>query len=206
MIRIAVLFVALWALVSCSVPTTPVDEPHLDLGDFVLGHNIVVAPDLVKGPLSREASAERWIDSVKTAIDARMGRYDGDRLVHLGVHISGYVLAQPGVPILLAPKSALGITVTAWDDRAGGKFNDDAKEIFVIETLTGASVLGSGLTMTAEEQMANLSYNVAKEIESWLAENQVCMRENPTSEELATCWRENKDKRMEEARKAKEAQ
>ncbi|SHJ80918.1 hypothetical protein SAMN05444000_11398 [Shimia gijangensis] len=206
MIRIAVLFVALWALVSCAVPTTPVDEPQLDLGDFTLGHNIVVAPELVKGPLSREASAETWISSVKASIEARLGRYEGERLVHLGVHISGYVLAQPGVPLLLSPKSALGITVTAWDDRAGGKFNEEAKEIFVIETLTGASVIGSGMTMTAEEQMANLSYKVAKEIEEWLFENRACMTETPTAAELSECWRDNKDKRLEEARKAKEVQ
>ncbi len=76
------------------------------------------------------------------AIDNRLGRYDGTRLVHLGVNVSGYVLAQPGVPILLAPKSALIVTVTAWDDRAGGKFHDKAKTITVLETFTGASLWG----------------------------------------------------------------
>ncbi len=206
MIRIAVLFAALLAVASCSVPTTPVDEAPQDLGDFALGHNIVVAPELVKGPLSREASKEVWINSVKSAVEARLGRYEGERLVHLGIHISGYILAQPGVPILMAPKSAVGITVTAWDDRAGGKFNDEAKEIFVIETLTGASVIGSGLTMSAEEQMANLSYKVAKEIEDWLYENRACMTESPTAAELSACWRDNKDERLEEARKAKDVQ
>lgn len=203
--RIFVLIAALVGLTSCSVPTTPVDEPQVDLGDFVLGHNIVVAPDLVKGPLSRDASAEQWIASVKSAVDARLGRYEGERLVHLGINVSGYVLAQPGVPVLMAPKSALGITVSAWDDRAGEKFNKEAKEIFVIETITGASVIGSGLTMGADQQMANLSYNVAREIEEWLHENRACLRENPTAAELNACWKNNKDKRLEEARKTKEA-
>lgn len=190
--RILALFAALLTLTACAVPQKEVTDAPRDLGDFVLGHNIVVAPDLTKGPLSREASKEQWIASVKGAIDNRLGRYDGTRLVHLGVNVSGYVLAQPGVPILLAPKSALIITVTAWDDRAGGKFHDEAKTITVLETFTGASLVGSGLTMTAEEQMANLSYNVAKAIEDWLHQNRACMTETPTAAQLAACWKDKK--------------
>jgi hypothetical protein len=192
MLRIFALLSTLLALTACAVPQKEVTEAPVDLGDFVLGHNIVVAPDLTKGPLSREATKEDWIASVKAAIDARLGRYDGTRLVHLGVNVSGYVLAQPGVPVLLAPKSALIITVTAWDDRAGEKFHEEPKMITVLETLTGASILGSGLTMTAEEQMSNLSYNVAKAIEDWLHENRACMTESPSAEELAACWKDRK--------------
>lgn len=192
MLRIFALCLSLLTLTACAVPQKEVAEPQRDLGDFVLGHNIVVAPDLTKGPLSREASKEQWIASVKNAIAARLGRYEGTRQVHLGVNVSGYVLAQPGVPILLAPKSALIITVTAWDDRAGGKFHEEPKMITVLETFTGASLVGSGLTMTAEEQMANLSYNVAKAIEDWLYENRACMTESPSAEELAACWQDKK--------------
>lgn len=199
MFRIAILLTALWTLVSCTVPTKEVTDPQLDLGDFVLGHNIVVAPDIVKGPLSRDASAEAWIASVKSAIDARLGRYDGDRLVHLGVNVGGYVLAQPGVPLLMSPKSVLGITVTAWDDRAGGKFNEEPKEIFVLETITGGSLVGTGYTLSAEDQMANLSYNIAKSIEKWLHSNRACLTENPTAEQLAGCWKDNKDQRLQQA-------
>ena len=201
MFRITLVLTAFLALVSCSVPTVVVDDPKVDLGDFGLGHNIVVAPNIVKGPLSREASAERWIESVKAAIDARLGRYEGDRLVHLGVNVGGYVLAQPGVPLLMAPKSVLGVTVTAWDDRAGGKFNQEPKEIFVLETVSGNTLVGTGYTLSAEEQMANLSYNVVKAIEAWLYENRACLRENPTAEELSNCWKNNKDKQLEQARK-----
>ena len=192
MLRIFALLSTLLALTACAVPQKEVTEAPVDLGDFKLGHNIVVAPDLTKGPLSREASKEEWIASVKAAIDARLGRYNGTRLVHLGVNVSGYVLAQPGVPILLAPKSALIITVTAWDDRAGGKFHEEPKMITVLETFTGASLVGSGLTMTAEEQMANLSHNVAKAIEDWLHENRACMTESPSAEDLAACWKDKK--------------
>lgn len=192
MLRIFALLSTLLIVAACAVPQKEVTEAPVDLGDFKLGHNIVVAPDLTKGPLSREASKEEWIASVKGAIDARLGRYNGTRLVHLGVNVSGYVLAQPGVPILLAPKSALIITVTAWDDRAGGKFHDEPKMITVLETFTGASIVGSGLTMTAEEQMANLSHNVAKALEDWLHENRACMTESPSAEELAACWKDKK--------------
>ncbi|MDV4146604.1 MULTISPECIES: hypothetical protein [Shimia] len=192
MLRIFALLSTLLVVAACAVPQKEVTEAPVDLGDFKLGHNIVVAPDLTKGPLSREASKEEWIASVKGAIDARLGRYNGTRLVHLGVNVSGYVLAQPGVPILLAPKSALIITVTAWDDRAGGKFHDEPKMITVLETFTGASIVGSGLTMTAEEQMANLSHNVAKALEDWLHENRACMTESPSAEELAACWKDKK--------------
>ena len=192
MFRFFALLSSFLVLTACGVPQKEVEDPPVDLGDFMLGHNIVVAPDLTKGPLSREATKEEWIASVKGAIDARLGRYEGTRLVHLGVNVSGYVLAQPGVPILLAPKSALILTVTAWDDRAGEKFHEEPKMITVLETFTGASIIGTGLTMTAEEQMANLSYNGAKAIEDWLFENRACMTESPTAEELAACWQDKK--------------
>lgn len=201
MFRIAILLSALCALAACAVPTTQVDDPKRDLGDFELGHNIVVAPDIVKGPLSRDASAEQWKSAVKAAIDARLGRYEGDRLVHLGVNVGGYVLAQPGVPLLVSPKSVLAITVTAWDDKAGGKFNDEPKEIIVLESVSGGTLVGTGYTLSAEEQMANLSYNVAKQIEDWLYDNRVCLTDNATAEQLAKCWKDNKDERLAQARR-----
>ncbi|WP_127116022.1 hypothetical protein [Shimia sediminis] len=201
MFRIAILLTALWALVACAVPTAEVSDPQRDLGDFVLGHNIVVAPEIVKGPLSREASAEQWKSAVKAAIDARLGRYEGDRLVHLGVNVGGYVLAQPGVPLLMSPKSVLGISVTAWDDRAGGKFNEEPKDFIVLETVSGGSLVGTGYTLSAQEQMANLSYNVAKQIEDWLYDNRACLTDNATAEQLAKCWKDNKDERLAQARR-----
>ncbi|WP_299355922.1 hypothetical protein [uncultured Shimia sp.] len=201
MLRIAILLTAFWALASCAVPTTKVEDEMLDLGDFALGHNIVVAPNIQKGPLSRDASAERWIASVKSAIDARLGRYEGERLVHLGVNVGGYVLAQPGVPLLMSPKSVLGITVTAWDDRAGKKFNEEPKEIFVLESISGGTLVGTGYTLSAEDQMANLSHNVARVIEEWLHQNRVCMTDTATAEQLAACWKDNKDERLRQARK-----
>ena len=199
MFRLIACIAALAALVSCTAPTKDVTDEVLDLGDFVLGHNIVVAPDIQKGPLSREADTEAFIASMKNAIDARMGaaRYDGTRLVHFGVNINGYALAQKGVPLLLSPKSALIITVTAWDDRAGGKCNDEAKEIIELETFTGTTLIGSsGFSMTAEEQMANLTYNAARKIEQWMHENRACLVDDVPAEVLSGCWKDNRDEAL----------
>ncbi len=202
--KLTVILTTLLILASCSAPTGSVDGPMRDLGDFQLGHNIVVAPDLQKGPFSREASKEAWIASMKKAIDNRFGRYDGDRLVHFGVNVSGYVLAQSGVPLLFSPKSALIITVTAWDDRAGKKLNEEAREIIVLETFTGGSFIGSGYTMSAEEQMANLTYNAARNIEDWMFKNRDCLKENPTAEVLSECWKTSKEERDEQQRQMDE--
>ncbi len=197
MLRLVTCIAALAVLASCSVPTKDVTDAQLDLGDFVMGHNIVVAPDVQKGPLSREASAEEWISVMKSAMDARFGRYEGTRLVHFGVNVSGYVLAQKGVPLLLSPKSGLVVTVTAWDDRAGGKFNKEPKEIFVLETFTGGSlVASSGYTLSKEEQMANLAFNAARNIEEWMHENRACLVDDVPAAVLAKCWQDNRDEEM----------
>jgi hypothetical protein len=160
----------------------------LDLGDFTLGHNIVVAPDLQKGPTSRNATPEELTDAVKTALDKRLGRYEGDRLVHLGVNVSGYILARPGVPLVYTPKSAFVITVSAWDDREGKKFNEKPRQMTILENLGKAPIIGTGHTMTREEQIEHLAENTARAIEKWLAKNGACMTENPTEEVLAACW------------------
>jgi hypothetical protein len=138
------------------------------LGNFQLGHNVVVAPNLTKGPASRAATKEEWIEAMTQAITDRMGRHEGTRLYHLGVSVEGYVLAIPGVPLVASPKSALILNVTAWDDAAGKKLNDKPHLVTVMETISGNTIFGSGLTQSKEVQMANLSRNAAKLIESWL--------------------------------------
>lgn len=138
------------------------------LGNFHLGHNVVVAPNLTKGPASRTASKEEWIEAMTQAINDRFTRYDGTKLYHLGVSVEGYVLAVPGVPVVASPKSALILNVTVWDDAAGKKLNDKPQLLTVMETISGKTVFGSGLTQSKEVQMENLSRNAAKQIETWL--------------------------------------
>ncbi|MFU1477449.1 hypothetical protein ACM25N_06975 [Roseovarius sp. C7] len=157
----------LFALGACTNPNDLHEEPA-ELGNFLLGHNVVVAPNLTKGPASRDASKEEWIKAVKDAVDQRFERFDGDTYYHLGVSIEGYVLAVPGVPIVASPKSALILNVSVWDDAAGKKLNDKPETITVVETFSGNTFLGSGLTQSKAKQMRNLSRNASKQIQSWL--------------------------------------
>ena len=139
------------------------------LGDFKLGNNIVVAPKVQKGPLSRDASKEELTTVLKTAIAERFDRYGGEKLYHFGVSIEGYVLAAPGVPIILAPKSIMIINVTVWDNAANAKMNTKPHQITVLESLDQGPLLGSGYTKTAQEQLKNLSQNASKAIERYLS-------------------------------------
>lgn len=165
--RLIVLCLFVLGLTACT-DASDLDSAPADLGDFHLGHNIVVAPKLFKGPLSRTASKEEWIAAMKAAIDERFGRYEGTRLYHLGVSVDGYVLAQPGIPVVAAPKSLLVLNVAVWDDAAGKKLNPRPERITVSESFTADTVVGSGLTLTREEQMQNLARNAAKQIQTWL--------------------------------------
>lgn len=166
MIRLTALLGLLF-LAACA-GSTDLDAPVPYMGNFQLGHNVVVAPNLTRGPASREASKEEWIEAMTSAISERLGRHEGTKLYHLGVSVEGYVLAIPGVPLVASPKSALILNVTAWDDAAGRKLNEKPHMITVMESISGQTIFGSGLTQSKEVQMANLSRNAAKLIESWL--------------------------------------
>jgi len=163
-------FMALLGLLAVTACTNAndLDEEPAYLGNFRLGHNVVVAPNLTRGPASRDATEEEWIEAMTQAITERFTRYEGSQLYHLGVSVEGYVLAVPGVPVVASPKSALIINVTAWDDAAGGKLNDKPELVTVVETVSPKTVIGSGLTQSKEAQMEHLSRNAAKLIERWL--------------------------------------
>ena len=161
--------VAIAGLSACSV--LPDQQPQSDLGDFTLGHNIIVAPNPYMGPGSREATADELIEAVESAIDARLDPYEGEKVYNLGISVDGYVLADVGLPVVLSPKSALIIHVTVWDDAAGEKLNDEAHQIAVLEDLSAETVIGSGLFSTRDQQLDVLSKKVARKVEEWLAEN-----------------------------------
>lgn len=166
--RLSLCLVAL-ALSACA-GAGDLDDRPVYLGNFQLGHNIVVAPGLVKGPASREASEDEWITAVTKAVDDRFGRYEKGKFVNLGISVDGYVLAVTGVPLVAAPRSALIIRVTAWNDAETRKFNETPKSITVIEDISADTALSSGLTQTKEQQIENLSVNAAKLIEKWLVD------------------------------------
>lgn len=160
------------ALAAACSSTADLQDAPVPLGDFRLEHNIVVASEARRGPLSRKASEEQLSEAVRAAMAERFGRYDGPSRYHFGISVEGYVLAQPGIPLVLAPKSALILNVTVWDDAAGKKLNDKPEQITVLETFGTAPIIGTGFTMTAEEQLAELSQNAAKAVERFLVRQQ----------------------------------
>ena len=178
---------AIVGLLSACAGGADLKDPPVPLGNFKLGHNIVVAPKVQKVPLSREATEEELTEALRTAIADRFDRYDGDRLYHFGVSIEAYNLAPPGIPVLLAPKSAMSVKITVWDDARGEKLNTPPKDITVLETFGSGVLVGSGYTMTAEEQLKNLSENVSKAIERFLVEQNEEQRwfESPSDEDAA---------------------
>jgi len=161
---------ALMGLILVAACTNPddLDQEPTYLGNFQLGHAVVVAPKLTKGPASRNATDEEWIAAMTGTITDRFSRYRGGKFYHLGVSLEGYVLAVPGVPLVFSPKSALILNVTAWDDAAGEKLNEDPHMVTVVESVSPATMLGSGLTQSKAVQVENLSLNAAKQIETWL--------------------------------------
>lgn len=167
MLRVFAFFLGLLSLAACT-GSNDFDAPAVELGDFSLAHRVVVAPNLTKGPASREASKEEWISAFKDALSERFDRYEGDRLYHFGVSVEGYVLAQPGIPLVASPKSVVVFKLTVWDDAKGQKLNEEPVQLTALEDLSGNSILGSGLTTSREEQLQNLSRSAAKAIQSYL--------------------------------------
>jgi hypothetical protein len=167
MTRIYALLTMLVIFAGCTAATP--DEPLENMGEFSLGHNVVVAGKAQKGPVSRNATADEWVTALTGAVGERFEQYQGSQLYHLGISVEGYMLAPKGIPVLYSPKSALIINVTAWDDAAGKKLNDEVEQFTVLETTTGDTVLvGSGRERTKEEQLQGLSRNAVGQIEDWL--------------------------------------
>ncbi|WP_233557045.1 hypothetical protein [Gemmobacter lutimaris] len=167
--RRLVLSLALVLLGACA--KNDLSDPPADLGDFVLGHNIVVADKMQKVPISREATVEEWETAMKKAVEDRFGRYEGNRIYNIGIAVDAYALAPPGIPVVLSPKSVLVITANVWDDAQQKKLSGEGKQMTIFESLDGESVVGSGLTKTREQQMAALSFNAVKAVEKWFLEN-----------------------------------
>lgn len=167
MLRIVVMALLVGAVAACN-GAADLGKAAVPLGDFNLEHNIVVAPKVQKVPLSRELDTEVMKTMLQTAVAERFDRYDGDRLYHFGISIESYFLAPPGVPVVAAPKSAMIIRITVWDDAKNKKLTPKAHQITVLESLDQGPLVGSGYTKTAEEQFKNLSQNAVKQIENFL--------------------------------------
>lgn len=146
-------------------------SPPKPIGDFRLGYAIVVADNAEPVGPSRRATADEWEAALQKSVRAQLDRYQGEKLYHIGVGVRAYALAVPGVPIVLSPKSVIVVSVDVWDDAIQRPINPEPKEFTVFEGLSGATLVGSGLTKSREEQLQTLADNAAQQIANWLAEN-----------------------------------
>lgn len=176
----------LLGLVACSPADQDLAEPIEPLGEFTLGFTVVVADNAVMAPPSRSATEEEFETAMKTALQRRFSRFEGDQLYHIAVSVEGYSLAVPGIPLVLNPKSVMIVNATVWDDAAGGKINEEPHQITVLERLSGETAISSGLTQTKEEQIKNLSDNAARLIERWMRQNPEWFADKDPSEDPAT--------------------
>ncbi|MEP5760488.1 MAG: hypothetical protein ABJ327_14480 [Litoreibacter sp.] len=157
-------------LSACAV-ADPDKEEQVDLGNFAFGHNVAVTKNAKKVGPSRTASADEWEIAMEGAMEKRFGRYEGDKFYHIGINLDAYALAVPGIPLVLSPKSIMAITVNVWDDAENEKLTLEPRRMTVFEQIDGDTIVGSGLTQTREEQMSNLTANMAKAVERFLVAN-----------------------------------
>lgn len=162
---------SVFGLLACAADED-LSQPPQALGQFRLGHNIAMADNVTHGPFSRELPETKLEAAVQNAVAKRLRRYDGDGLYHLGIVVGGLVLAQPGIPVIYAPRSVMIVDVTVFNNTTQKKLNDKPKRITVGEGFNNSvPILGSGLVRPADVQLENLSERVAREIEAWLREN-----------------------------------
>ena len=82
--RLLAVFAAL-ALSACLAEN--LSKPPSPLGDFDLGYNIVVAKNAEQVGPSRQATPAEWEAVMQDEIEKRTGRYDGNKLYHLGTAV-----------------------------------------------------------------------------------------------------------------------
>jgi hypothetical protein len=152
----------LLALAACGSPTRDLEGPTEPMGDFRVGHIGVVAPNLQKLLVSRDATEDEWIAAVTKALGDRFNRFGGDKYYHIGVSVEAYSLPPPIIP----GKSAVALNVTLWDDAAQTKMNAEPKQIQVIK------VFESRISKNREQQLTGLAEEAARLVEVWMREMQ----------------------------------
>lgn len=160
------------AILAACAAGDPLDEELPPMGDFRLGHNIIVADNMQQVPPSRNATPEEWEEILGSEIDRRFGAYEGDRLYHIGIAVDGYALAPPGIPIILSPRSILVLSVNIWDDALGRKLHEEPEQIIVFEGTSPETLLvGSGIARNRTEQMQVLARNAARRVQVFMLQN-----------------------------------
>ncbi|MDA9208014.1 hypothetical protein N9O61_03920 [Octadecabacter sp.] len=171
--RLVLALLAALTLTACGGIRDDLTETPEPIGNFLLGHNVAVANDPVRGPFSRPAENEAWKAAMITAVDDRLNntRFPGGAYFHVGVAVEGYVLGYPGVPLVYSPKSVLIFTVNFFEDTTGEKINEEPIQLTVFEPCCSVPFLGTGYTRSADEQMEGLAFNAARAIERTMREN-----------------------------------
>lgn len=167
MIRILSLLSGLAMLAACG--ETSLNEAPEDLGAFQARVTHVYTEKALQWPLSRDADHSEWTAPIQNAVDTRLRRYQGAQEYDVAVTLEGFLLAPPGVPVLLSPKSAVVVNVFVYDV-AEEKFLAKKHQMEIFESTTGKSaLLGSGHARTKEEQIQGLAINIADKVEEWMA-------------------------------------
>ncbi len=168
-----VLALGLVLVAACAKQT--LTDPTANLGNFQLGFAVVVADNMKKVPISRDASVEEWEAALQKALDDRFKRYQsGTKLYNIGVAVDGYALAPPGIPLVASPKSILVVSATVFDDASQEMLNPDGKgkQITAFERGgDGSGIVGTGYTRTKQQQIDELAFVTALRVEEWLADN-----------------------------------
>ena len=159
----------LLALAGCASDKSTGPDP---IGDFALGHMVVVAKNLQATPGSRVVDPDTWAATTRNAVRTRLGGFEGDRLYNIALSLDAYLLAPPGIPVVLAPKSAIVARISVWDDAEGRLMTPEPVQISVLEKLEAKSVLGKGLFLDGDAQMQELTEQLAKRVENWLRAQQ----------------------------------
>ncbi|MEL6551775.1 MAG: hypothetical protein AAFQ54_16155 [Pseudomonadota bacterium] len=183
MIRPLLAALACLGLGACA--TGGLEDAPEPIGDFELGFLVpIVSPNLTQGPLSREATPEEWKAATEAAFRERFAPFSGGTFYHLGVTVEGYVLAQPGIPVVLAPKSVLIFSVIVIEDATQQTLTAEPEQFTVLEDFSATSILGSGLVLSKEEQLAALAENAAAQTERWLREQPWFLDPSPAAPEV----------------------
>tara|TARA_B110000483_G_C18202740_1_gene546025 strand:- start:698 stop:1249 length:552 start_codon:yes stop_codon:yes gene_type:complete len=157
---------------ACSISNYSKEIPTIpNIGNFKLGHLVVKAENAQKGFFSRKASKQTLEKTLKEKLSKLLINQNGDHFFHISAIISGYVLAQPGIPVLLSPKSVLIIDVFIFDDQTQQKVFEKPRRFAIFESFSTDTIIGTGLTLTAEQQLDDLTTIAVNKIGNWLIDN-----------------------------------
>lgn len=149
----------------------PAPSGPLHLANIRIGHVGVVTSGMVQGAYSNAVSPEDLASHLRGAITSKLAGLDGARSYNIGVKVTSYMLANPAVPTVSSPKSALIMSVTVWDDSRGQKPVAPPATVIAVDGLYGTSVFITKQQGDKDHRLAALSAKAALEIERYLTKN-----------------------------------